>query len=80
MRTTSLCLLLGLTIQLPAVAQSDAPSAASAPPPGAETPQTDGKARKPDPAEPRAAPPPRVIFRPSETISEDTAVPFPADI
>lgn len=80
MRTASLCLLLSLAMPAPALAQDDAPGAENPPPPGAETPQTGGEARERAAAEPRAAPQPRVIFRPSETISEDTAVPFPADI
>jgi hypothetical protein len=79
MRTTRLCLLLSLAMHFPALAQDDAPGVEN-PPPGAETPRTEGEARERAAAEPRAAPQPRVIFRPSETISEDTAVPFPADI
>lgn len=80
MRTASLCLLLSLAMHAPALAQDDAPGVENPPPPGAETPQTEDEARERAAAEPRAAPKPRVIFRPSETISEDTAVPFPADI
>lgn len=79
MRTASLSLLLSLALHLPALAQDDAQTAET-PPPGAETPQTGSEGRERDTDQPRAAPKPRVIFRPSETISEDTAVPFPADI
>ncbi len=80
MRTAILCLLLNLAMHLPALAQGNAPGADNPPPPNAETPQTDGEAPERAAVEPRAAPQPQVIFRPSETISEDTAVPFPADI
>ncbi|MFZ5654882.1 MAG: hypothetical protein ACOY42_10895 [Pseudomonadota bacterium] len=76
-RSYSLLLILGLAGS--GWAEPPAPAAGGDRPPAA----TDEEPAEPTPGAPapRAAPPaPRVIFRPSETISEDTAVPFPADI
>lgn len=53
------------------------PPTTAEPPPTASAPPASPASTTPAPATPPA---PRVIFRPSETISEDTAVPFPADI
>lgn len=78
-RICSLLLILA-GLAAPVWAQPPAPPAADGdrPPATAGQPAADPA---PDPAAAPAAPPaPRVIFRPSETISEDTAVPFPADI
>ena len=69
-------LLLSLTLVTAAQATEPAPAPAETPPAAASPPASSASAT-PAPATPAA---PRVIFRPTETISEDTAVPFPADI
>lgn len=51
---------------------------AAEPTPPPATPATTAAPQAP--STPATPPPPKISFRPSETISEDTAVPFPADI
>jgi len=72
----TLALLLGLILASGAFAAPPAPEPES--PPAAPAAAAPAPARvPPNPATPPA---PKISFRPSETISEDTAVPFPADI
>lgn len=63
-------LLVGLSLAAGALAAE--PTSPPAPPAVPAAPQA--------PSTPAKPPPPKISFRPSETISEDTAVPFPADI
>lgn len=72
-----LALLLGLILATGAFA---APPAPAAPEPEAPAPAAAAPAPAKAPPTPATPPPPKIRFRPSETISEDTAVPFPADI
>ena len=79
--TLALLLALLLDPRLATGALAQPPAAAPEP-----APQTSATASSAASATARAAPvpatppPPKISFLPSETISEDTAVPFPADI
>ncbi|GMU46899.1 MAG: hypothetical protein AMXMBFR26_16810 [Porticoccaceae bacterium] len=73
-----LALLLGLSLATGALAQP--PTAAPEPAAPAQAPAPPPTASPKAPPASATPPPPKISFRPSETISEDTAVPFPADI
>lgn len=73
-----IALLLGLSLATGALAQPATAAAEPAAPAQAPSPPPTARPKAPPASD--APPPPKISFRPSETISEDTAVPFPADI
>ncbi len=67
----------GALAQPPAAAPEPAPQTSATASSAASSTASATTRAAPVPATP---PPPKISFLPSETISEDTAVPFPADI